>query len=64
MMALLPLAVLPAWPLVAVSGHIPRYWTWTLSLLLAGLITYYGLREWHDPAFWEFWRINGWHSFV
>jgi len=59
MMALIPMAVLAAWPLRLV----PRRWAWPMSIVLATVIAVAGLREWHDPAFWVFWSQRSSYHF-
>lgn len=59
MMALLPAAVLAAWPLRFVpAGRV----AWVVSIALAVCIAVEGLREWHDPAFWIVWAHAGEHG--
>jgi hypothetical protein len=60
MMCLIPLAVLAAWPV----RHLPAGWVLPVSISLAAAIAWFGLREWHDPAFWVLWHNFGWHGFT
>ena len=60
MMCLIPLAVLAGWPM----RHIPPAWAFPVSISLAAMIAWFGLREWHDPAFWALWREAGSHGFT